>query len=209
MANGEMAAFTVVATVKCSVPNGTQVKNTASASAATPPDDNSSNDSATASFTVNNPAPVVTASVAMSQLKQNNHNLVNVGLAASASDGACPNPPLVVQVFSNEPDQPSSGEDHFSPDAKDIAPSTLRLRQERVGDGPGRVYLIVVMATDTAGGTGFATTTVVVPHDSSEGSISSINSQAAAAKNYADTHNGAPPAGYVVVGTGPVDGPKQ
>jgi uncharacterized repeat protein (TIGR01451 family) len=209
VASGEVATFTIVAKVKCSVANGTTVKNTASAIATTPPDDNSANDSASASFTVSNPVPVVTASVAISQLKQNNHELVNVGLAASVTDGPCPTSPLVVQVFSNEDDQPSNGDDQFSPDAKDIGVGTLSLRQERVGSGDGRVYLIVVQATDTAGGTGFATVTVVVPHDSSGSSIASINSQAAAAKNYADTHNGAPPPGYFIVGDGPVNGPKQ
>jgi uncharacterized repeat protein (TIGR01451 family) len=209
VAAGEVATFTVVATIKCSVPNETQISNTATADAATPPDDQPANNSASAAFTVNNPVPVLSASVATSQLKQNNHGLVNVGLSASATDGACPNPALVIQVFSNEDDQTSGSGAQFSPDAKDIGVGTLRLRQERDGNGNGRVYLIVVKATDTAGGTGFATATVVVPHDSSGGSISAVNSEAAAARNYADTHNGAPPPGYFVVGDGPVVGPKQ
>jgi uncharacterized protein DUF11 len=209
VANGEAATFTVLATVKCSLANGAEIDNTASASAATPPDDNPANDSASVSLTVNNPVPVVNASVASSMLPQNNHNLVNVGLTASATDGACPNPALFVQVFSNEDDQTSNGDDQFSPDAKDIAAGTLRLRQERAGRSHGRVYLIVVKATDSAGGTGFATATVVVPKSSSAANIASVNSQAAAAKSYADTHNGSPPGGYFVIGDGPVIGPKQ
>src|SRR6266481_228689 len=209
VANGEAATFTVLATVKCSLANGAEIDNTASASAATPPDDNPANDSASVSLTVNNPVPVVNASVASSMLPQNNHNLVNVGLTASATDGACPNPALFVQVFSNEDDQTSNGDDQFSPDAKDIAAGTLRLRQERAGRSHGRVYLIVVKATDSAGGTGFATATVVVPKSSSAANIASVNSQAAAAKSYADTHNGSPPDGYFVIGDGPVIGPKQ
>jgi uncharacterized repeat protein (TIGR01451 family) len=210
MAEGEAVTFTLVTNVPCDVASGTNLDNTATASAATPPDDNSANDSASISLTVNNPVPVVTASVATTLLPQNNHNLVNVGLSASASDGPCPTPPLVVEVFGDEDDQmPTAPRELFSPDAKDIAPGTLRLRQERVSSADGRVYLIVVKATDEAGGTGFATATVAVPKSTSNADLASVNAQAAAAKSYADTHNGAPPAGYFVVGDGPVVGPKQ
>jgi hypothetical protein len=111
-------------------------------------------------------------------------------------------------VFSNEDDETPTGA-VFSPDAKDIAVQTLRLREERVAQGDGRVYLIVVKATDTAGGTGFATLTVVVPKSSSPANIDSVNAQAAAAKAYADSHSGAPPAGFVLIGDGPVVGSKQ
>src|SRR5262245_34535661 len=97
-------------------------------------------------------------------LRQNNHNLVNVGLAATTTDGPCPAPSMAVQVFGDEDDQtPTGAKQNFSPDAKNIAVGTLRLRAERVGNLDGRVYLIVVSATDQAGGTGFATATVVVP----------------------------------------------
>jgi uncharacterized repeat protein (TIGR01451 family) len=210
MAEGEAVTFTLVTNVPCDVASGTNLDNTATASAATPPDDNSANDSASISLTVNNPVPVVTASVATTLLPQNNHDLVNVGLSASASDGPCPTPPLVVEVFGDEDDQTlTAPRELFSPDAKDIAPGTLRLRQERVSSADGRVYLIVVKATDEAGGTGFATATVAVPKSNSNADLASVNAQAAAAKSYADTHNGAPPAGYFVVGDGPVVGPKQ
>ena len=105
MAEGEAVTFTLVTNVPCDVASGTNLDNTATASAATPPDDNSANDSASISLTVNNPVPVVTASVATTLLPQNNHNLVNVGLSASVSDGPCPTPPLVVEVFGDEDDQ--------------------------------------------------------------------------------------------------------
>ena len=159
---------------------------------------------------VSNPLSVVSASVGTAMLKQNDHILVNVGLAASATDGACQAPTsFTVQVFSNEDDQGPTGENHFSPDAKDIGIGTLRLRQERLGAGDGRVYLIVIKATDTAGGTGFATATVVVPKSSSPADVALAKANAAAAKALADANNGTPPTGYFVVGDGPVVGPKQ
>ena len=209
MAVNEVATFPIVATVNCNVPDGTKISNTASATAATPPDPTPGDNSASVSLTVSNPAPAVSASVLVSLLRQNNQNLVNVGLAAAATDGSCAAPTaFAVQVFSNEGDQ-AGGPDDFSPDAKNIGVGTLRLRAERLGDGDGRVYLIVIKATNTANETGFATVTVVVPHDSSGESIADVQAMAAAAKAFADAHNGAPPPGYVQVGIGPVVGPKQ
>jgi uncharacterized repeat protein (TIGR01451 family) len=208
MANGESATLTVVATINCDVPNDTVIANTASASAATPPDNSGGNNAQTVSLTVSNPVPVVNASVTLSLLPQNNHDLVNVGLAATATDGACTAPTtFVVQVFGDEDDLTSPP--NFSPDAKDLGVGTLRLREERDSHGDGRVYLVIVTATDTAGGTGFGTVTVVVPKSSSPADIASVNAQAAAAKAYADSHNGAAPPGYFVIGDGPVIGPKQ
>jgi len=99
-------------------------------------------------------------------------------------------------VFGDEDDQtPTAPNEVFSPDAKNIAVSTLRLRAERVSSGNGRVYLIVVRS-----GTSFATVTVVVPKSSSAANVNSVNAQAAAAKAYANANNGAPPAGYFVIG---------
>jgi hypothetical protein len=49
----------------------------------------------------------------------------------------------------------------------------------------------------------------VVPHDQSAASIASVNAQAAAASAFCNANNGAPPAGFVQVGIGPVIGPKQ
>ncbi|HEU4939615.1 MAG TPA: DUF11 domain-containing protein [Vicinamibacterales bacterium] len=209
LANGASVAITIVASVNCSTPNDTSISNSASVSSETPPDPDHTNDSDSVSFTVFNPVPVVTASTAVGLLPQDNHDLVSVGLSALATDGACPAPTTFsVQVFGNEDDEDPTGA-VFSPDAADIAVETLRLREERVAQGNGRVYLIVVKATDTAGGTGFATVTVVVPKSSSPENIDAVNEQAAMAKSYADNHGGAPPAGYVLIGDGPVIGSKQ
>jgi hypothetical protein len=87
-----------------------------------------------------------------------------------------------------------------SPDAKDIALGTLRLRAERVDSGNGRVYLIVVKATDTGGAVGFGVSTVVVPKSNKQEDISSVNNQAKTARDFAGDHNGNPPADYVPIG---------
>jgi uncharacterized repeat protein (TIGR01451 family) len=210
MAKDESATLTVVATIGCNVANGATIMNSASVSAASPNDNNTANNTAGASFTVSNPAPVISASIGTDQLMQNTHDLLDVGLMAAASDGPCGTPVVTVQVFGDEDDEtPTAKKELFSPDAADIASGTLRLRAERVNTEDGRVYLIVVKATDAAGQTGFATFTVVVPKSSSPANIESVQAQAAAAKAFADANNGTPPAGYFVIGDGPIIGNKQ
>ena len=154
-------------------------------------------------------APAVACSVTAPILWPPSHDLGNVGLVATATDN-CPGAlPIVVQVFGNEDDEMQTGDGNFSPDANDIAPGTLRLRAERRGDGAGRVYLIVVKATDTAGNVGYVCLTVAVPHQPNPRGLAAVNALAAAAKAFCDAHNGAPPPGYFVIGDGPIVGPKQ
>ena len=80
---------------------------------------------------------------------------------------------IQVAVFGDEDDQTATlpGVVH-SPDAKDIAPNTLRLRGERVEANDGRVYLIVVTATDSSGGVDRNYHTVVVPKNNKPANIS-------------------------------------
>jgi hypothetical protein len=112
---------------------------------------------------------------------------------------------VAVAVFSDEDDRAPGGGESFSPDAKDVGPSTLRLRSERSGGGDGRVYLIAATAADSSGNVGKACCTVVVPHDQSVASETSADAQATAAAASCP----APPSGYSVVGDGPMVGPKQ
>ena len=158
---------------------------------------------------VDSEKPVVTSSIAVGVLA-NDHTMKNVGYVVSASD-ACSGAILpTVQVFGSEDDQTPTGDGMFSPDAKNIGPSgTLRLRQERVNNGPGRVYLIVAKATDGSSNTGFSCKTVVSPRSSKVADINKVQSLATTAKNYCQAHSGNSPAGYFVVGDGPVIGPKQ
>ena len=112
-------------------------------------------------------------------------------------------------MFGDEDDQtPTINNTVHSPDAKNIAPVTLRVRGERVEANDGRVYLIRVTATDTSGGVSTNYHTVVVPKGNSAAKIAQVNAQAAAALSYAQENN-APPPGYFLIGDGPIVGPKQ
>jgi len=170
-----------------------------------------SSNAATVAITVNDTVgPYLNSSVAMSLITSTNSNLFNVGLAASATDNGGGPVTISVAVFGDEDDQTATlpGMVH-SPDAKDIAPTTLRLRGERVEANDGRVYLIVITATDNLGNITRNYQTVVVPKNNKQASVDSVNAQAAAAVSYAQSHGGAPPPGYFVIGDGPIIGPKQ
>jgi hypothetical protein len=150
--------------------------------------------------------PALTASVVTSTLWPPDHSLVNVGLSFSATDNSG-SATMSLAVFSDEDDvTPANGDQ--SPDAKDVAPGTLRLRAERNATGNGRVYLIVVTATDPSLNTSRRCLTVTVPRSSSSADTDAVNAEAAAAAAQCQA-SGFPPAGYVVVGDGPVVGPKQ
>ncbi len=165
----------------------------------------------TVNITVNDTvAPVLTSSVVMTLLTDTNSNLVNVGLNASATDNSGDPVTIQVAVFGDEDDPtPTRNNVQHSPDAKDIAPVTLRLRGERVEANDGRVYLIVVTATDSSNNVTRNYHTVVVPKSNKQTNIDSVNAQAAAAVFYASNNNGTPPAGYFIIGDGPIIGPKQ
>lgn len=137
-----------------------------------------------------------------------NHDMVNVGLNAVAVSSSGGPVTISVRVYGDEDDEEASGDGRHSPDALNIAPRTLRLRAERKGDADGRVYLIVVSATDEFGNVGVCCATVVVPHSMSKAAIDAVKTQAADAKHYFMTH-AAPPPGYYLIGDGPVIGPKQ
>ncbi len=151
--------------------------------------------------------PEVACLVEESLLWPPNHNLIDVGLAFLAIDDEDPDPVIDVFVFSDEDDEEPTGDGNHSPDAKDDG-ETLRLRSESRGDSDGRVYLIVVIATDAAGNVGFDCCTVVVPHSQSEKDIADVDEQAAIAEAFCLAFGEEPP-GFVEVGDGPIIGPKQ
>jgi VCBS repeat-containing protein len=153
--------------------------------------------------------PVLTSSVATTLLTSTNSTLINVGLTASATDNSGETVDIQVSVYGDEDDEtPTFNNTVHSPDAKDIAPVTLRLRAERVEENNGRVYLIVVTATDTSGNVSRNYHTVVVPKNNKQANIDMVIAEAAAAKLYAET-SGNPPPGYFIIGDGAVIGPKQ
>jgi hypothetical protein len=146
--------------------------------------------------------PVVTCSTAINQMWPPNHQFVNVGLSVTTSDN-CPDTTIAVDVFADEDDEEQTGDGNFSPDAQGIAPDTLELRRERKGNADGRVYLIIVTATDASGNVSHCCRTVTVPHSQRPSEIASVNAQAQAALAYCEA-NGAPPPGFFRVGDGPV-----
>lgn len=144
--------------------------------------------------------PAITASLATTMLWPPDHDLIDVGFTASATDNGGGAVTLSYAVYSDEDDvTPANGE--MSPDAKNVAPSSLRLRAERNATADGRVYLVVVTATDASSNSSRKCLTAVVPKNLSNGAIASVNAQAAAAS--------AACSATFVVGDGPVIGPKQ
>lgn len=152
--------------------------------------------------------PLLSCSVVVPVINQTNHNLVTVGFAATAVDQCEGVLPMTINVFADENDEENTGDGLQSPDAKNIAVGSLRLRAERKGGGDGRVYLIIPEATDSSGNRGFSCCTVTVPHDDTRAAQTSAAQQAAAARAFCAA-NGTAPAGYAVVGDGPVIGSKQ
>lgn len=168
-----------------------------------------SND-ATVNITVNDTVgPYLNSTIGMTSLSVTNSNLVNVGLTATATDNGGAPVTIQVAVYGDEDDEtPTIGTTVHSPDAKDLAPLTLRLRGERVEANDGRVYLIIVTATDNVGNITRAVHTVVVPKNNKPANVAAVEAQAATAKAFAEA-NGVPPPSYFVVGDGLIIGPKQ
>lgn len=164
----------------------------------------------TVSIAVNDDeAPVLSSSIATTLLTATNSKLFNVGLTASATDNSGEPVTIQVTVYGDEDDQtPTVNNTVHSPDAKDLAPITLRLRGERVEANNGRVYLIVVTATDTSGNVSRNYHAVVVPKSNKPANVDMAIAEGAAAKAYAET-NGVPPPGYFTIGDDLVIGPKQ
>jgi len=193
----------------CSPPSGTVFPKGTTSVTCTATDTAGNQTSCSFTVTVNDvEPPTVACSVETPTLWPPHHNLLGVGLVASATDNCDGTLPVTVKVYSDEDElAPASG--MFSPDAKDQATETLRLRAERRGDADGRVYLIVTSSTDSSGNTGHACCTVTVTHDQSTEAVAAVAAQAAEAEAYCNTHGGVPPAGYFEIGNGPEVGPKS
>lgn len=102
------------------------------------------------------------------------HTLTDVGLSFTTSDPCSP-VKTTVTVYSDESKGPA-----YPVDAT-YAKNKLKLRNQRDPKGDGRVYLIVVTATDSVGNSTFCGKTVVVPLQNDATSIDNVNAQAATA----------------------------
>jgi subtilisin family serine protease len=115
--------------------------------------------------------PAVTVEPLAPLLWPPNHRMVTVPIAWLAGD-ACDAAPAVVleAVLSSEPDDAAGegdgsttgdidGIDAGTPDAE------IRLRAERAGDGPGRLYQLAYRVTDAGQNSAEGLAIVAVPHD--------------------------------------------
>ncbi len=161
-----------------------------------------------------NKLPQVACELAEAQLMAGGDKLINVGLSVVVTDdndgGLAPQ----ISVFSDEDDLDDDN-NQSSPDAKDFAPGTLRLRAERDKGGNGRVYLVLSKATDADGELGHDCCTATVPAGNKQKDIASANAQATDALDMCTSFAAASeglksiPFGYFEVGDGPVIGPNQ
>lgn len=156
---------------------------------------------------VDEPPVIDSCAIETSQLWPPNHKLVDVGLAVAAADDVNPFLVFDVLVYSDEDDESQTGDGHHSPDAV-FGDGVLQLRAERRGDRDGRVYLIVVITTDSAGNESFACCTVVVPHGKNKNATRDVDDQADFAATFCEILGEAPP-GFVLIGDGEILGPKN
>jgi hypothetical protein len=120
---------------------------------------------------VDTTAPALALSADPSVLFPPNHALVPVTVRWQASDVCDPAPRVtLVSATGSEPDDAAGPLDgattgDIGPAATESGSLVVPLRAERLGQGPGRTYTIVLRAADGSGNGTAATATVTVPHD--------------------------------------------
>jgi len=95
-----------------------------------------------------------------------NHKMVDIAVSVTATD-ICDDEVTswIDDVTSNE-DVNGVGDGNTEPDWEITGPLEVKLRVERAGGGVGRVYTLVVKASDSSGNVATETVEVRVPHDS-------------------------------------------
>ena len=142
--------------------------------------------------------------VAKKELWPPDHRLVNVGLRVDVGEACCGRAAVSLAVYSDEPAD-GLGDGDTPVDARIAAPD-LYLRQERSGQGDGRVYLIAATATHQ-GVSSTRCTTVVVPKSNSKRDRDRVKRQACAARAFCGVAGGPP--GFHLVGSGSLVGANQ
>lgn len=146
-------------------------------------------------------APVLACTMAQSLLWPPNHQLVNVGFElAELYDDQDPNPTADIYVYSNE-ELNGSGDGNTEEDAVDVGFDTLKLRAERSGKGDGRVYLIVVVASDASGNTTIGCHSVVVPKSMGKKHRNTVYDIAALAELFCDDEDALTEMGFGLIGS--------
>jgi predicted extracellular nuclease len=162
LAAGAVESFTFTAPVGCAVPNGSVITAAASVTSDTA-DPIASNNSATAGVTVTNTAPTLSAVTASTtRLWPANHKMVDVTIGYTATD-QCGPVSATLSVTSSEPVN-GTGDGDTAPDWEVVNNNLVRLRAERSGGGPGRIYTVTIIATDAAGQASQSSIAVSVPH---------------------------------------------
>jgi len=159
----ESATFTLVVSADCGTLNGTAIQNTATV-AGTRPDPNTNNNSSTVSATASDPGAVISGeSVDKPVLWSPNHQMVDVAVNYNVADN-CGSGTVAtaLSVASNEPIN-GTGDGDTGPDWEVVNNRLVRLRNERAGNGTGRIYTITITATDATGNKTAKTVTVSVP----------------------------------------------
>ena len=91
-----------------------------------------------------------------------NHKMVTVNVAYTVTD-TCPGVTCTLGVSSSEPEN-GTGDGDTAHDWQIINPHQVKLRAERAGNGPGRIYTIPITCTDSGSASSTSTVTVSVPH---------------------------------------------
>ncbi|HEY0789271.1 MAG TPA: hypothetical protein VGE86_11550 [Thermoanaerobaculia bacterium] len=162
---GGSATVTLVAAVACTLADGAQITTSAAVSSATP-DNDPSNDVASATVVSSNPPPVISgASVAPSVLWPPNGKLRTVLVSYAVTDN-CDAPGAITRTLSVASSEPADaiGDGSTAPDWTVLDANRVMLRAERSGTGAGRTYTITITATDSGGYSSSKQVSVFVPH---------------------------------------------
>jgi probable HAF family extracellular repeat protein len=129
---------------------------------ATDPAGLSSSCTATVTVVDQTPPAINSASASPNSLWPPNHKMVPVTVTATTTDNCGAVSCKIISVARNEP----AGTDAVATgDAVITGSLTLNLRAERLGNGSGRIYTILIQCADGSGNSATKTVTVGVPHD--------------------------------------------
>ena len=144
--------------------------------------------------------PSVSAFARRSLLFLPRNGLINALITKFISDICDPMPTVEVEVYSNQPDTGAP----FTPDAM-VLGMDLQIRAEvdLTSPDPGRVFLIIVTATDAAGNVGRDCTWVIVPKTATVFDVIGARNIAVAAEADCDA-TGMIPAGWFPILSPPV-----